>query len=136
MPFHCARPAMRNSIGWASLPSGPHSVSIRSTYHCAYGRYRPTLRPGSASSFERDNTSIWRRHLAEKRTISAAIARLLSASLSIALPRNRTGPCGTAVRVTIRQRSIYLQRKDEDNGPVVNLESPSSSLYRWNEASH
>jgi len=40
-PFLCAPPAMPNSIGLASLPSGRHSASILSMSRCGCGPYRP-----------------------------------------------------------------------------------------------
>src|SRR5216683_1446857 len=56
---------MRNSIGSASLPSGPRSAWILSMWRCGCGLYHPMSRPGSAPFFGRDNKSIWRRRMAE-----------------------------------------------------------------------
>jgi hypothetical protein len=39
--FLCVPPVMRNSIGSASLPSGPHFASILSMWRCGCGLYRP-----------------------------------------------------------------------------------------------
>jgi hypothetical protein len=78
-PFLCAPPAMQNSIGSASLPSGPHSASILSTWLCGRGLYRPISKPGTALSFGRDNRSIWRMHMAERHTISPE--QILTASI-------------------------------------------------------
>src|SRR6516165_2023118 len=64
MPFLSVLPVMRNSIGSASLPSGPRSVSILSTWLCGCGLCRPIERQGSALSFGRDNKLIWQRHIA------------------------------------------------------------------------
>jgi hypothetical protein len=73
MPFRCAPPAMPNSTGSASLPSGRRSTSILSTWLCGCGLCRPMWRPGSALSFGLDNGSIWRRHiLRHRRDHSAA----------------------------------------------------------------
>ena len=68
--FLCAPPAIRNSIGSASLPPGPHYASILSTWLCGRGLYRPISKPGTALSFRRDNRSIWRMLMAERHTIS------------------------------------------------------------------
>jgi hypothetical protein len=61
--FLCAHPAMQNSIGSASLPSGPRSASILSIWFCGCGLYRVIKKPGCALSFGRDNRWIWRRHI-------------------------------------------------------------------------
>jgi hypothetical protein len=68
-PFPSAPPVMRNSIGLASLPSGPPSASTLSTWLYGCGLYRPMSRPESALSSARDNGSIWRMRSAEKNTI-------------------------------------------------------------------
>jgi hypothetical protein len=65
MPFLCAPRAMRNSIGLASLPSGPRAALILSMWLCGYGRCRQISRPGSVLSFGRDNRSISGRHIAD-----------------------------------------------------------------------
>jgi hypothetical protein len=77
MPFRCEPAAMRNNIGSASLPSGPQSASILSTWLVGCGLYRLMWRPGSVLCFARDNGLIWRRHWIERRC-----------------PISRTDPCG------------------------------------------